>query len=115
VALEQHRIKGIVRGGKVELEPGANVPDGIQVTVVIGDDLGAIRSTPGVMGGDACVRGSRIPVWMLVEYKQQGLSDSELLYNFPSLTAADLTATWDYFASHTEEVEAQRRRHEEAA
>src|SRR5579884_2866881 len=44
-----------------------------------------IRSTPGVMGDDACTRDTRIPVWLLVEYKRQGLSDGELLQAYPTL------------------------------
>jgi uncharacterized protein (DUF433 family) len=74
-----------------------------------------IQSTPQVMGGDACVRKTRIPVWSLVDYKRQGLSDSELLGVFPGLNASDLLSAWDYYAAHTEEVDAQRRRHEQAA
>lgn len=74
-----------------------------------------IRRTKGVMGGDACIRNTRIPVWLLVSYKSQGMSDSELLRSYPGLTAADLVAAWDYYAAHSEEVEKQRRRHEEAA
>lgn len=75
----------------------------------------AVRSTEGVMGGDACIRNTRIPVWLLVSYKMQGLSDSELLANYPSLNASDLTSAWDYFAAHAEEILEQRRRHNEAA
>lgn len=75
----------------------------------------AVRSTPDVMGGDFCVRNTRIPVWMLVSYKRQGMTDTELLANYPGLSAADLIAVWDYYAAHSEEIEAQRKRHEEAA
>lgn len=73
-----------------------------------------VQSTPGVMGGDACIRDTRIPVWLLVQYKRQGLSDSELLAAYPGLNAADLAAAWDYFAAHTVEVEQQIRAHEDA-
>jgi len=34
-----------------------------------------IRSTPDVMGGDVCIRETRIPVWLIVRYKQSGYSD----------------------------------------
>ena len=74
-----------------------------------------IRSMPGVMGGDACIRNTRIPVWLLVEYKRQGLSDGELLQAYPTLNASDLIAAWDYFAAHNEEIERQAREHQEAA
>lgn len=72
-----------------------------------------IRSTPDVMGGDACIRSTRIPVWTLVAYKRDGLTDAQLLEAFPSLNVADLTAAWDYNAAHGDAVEAERRRHED--
>lgn len=37
-----------------------------------------IEKTPGVMGGDACIRQTRIPVWLLVSLRQQGASDAYL-------------------------------------
>lgn len=75
----------------------------------------AIRSTPRVMGGDACIRNTRIPVWLLVEYKSQGLSDDELLRVYPGLTASDLSAAWAYFAAHSHEVMNQAAAHAEAS
>ena len=73
-----------------------------------------VRSTAGVMGGDACVRRTRVPVWMLVGYKGAGFSDERILANFPGLTAADLIAAWDHNAAHGERVRAERLAHEEA-
>jgi len=80
-----------------------------------GEGVEVVRSTPEVMGGDACIRNTRIAVWTLVDYKQQGLSDTQLLEAFPGLNAADLIAAWDFYAAHTQEVDAQKRRHEDAA
>lgn len=34
MALEPHRYKGVARDGKIELEPGANLPDGAEVIVL---------------------------------------------------------------------------------
>jgi hypothetical protein len=31
-----------------------------------------IIKKPGVVGGDACIAGTRIPVWDLVEYRRMG-------------------------------------------
>lgn len=66
---------------------------------------GLIRKTPGVVGGDACVRGTRIAVWMLVESKRLGRTDAELLTDHPDLTQDDLTAAWTYATAHAEEIE----------
>jgi uncharacterized protein (DUF433 family) len=64
-----------------------------------------IRKTPGVCGGDACVRDTRIMVWLLVSLRDQGMSEAELLRNYPSLTGADLAAAWEYGRQHPEEIQ----------
>jgi uncharacterized protein (DUF433 family) len=64
-----------------------------------------ITRTPGVCGGDACIRGRRIPVWVLASHRQLGVSDGELLRYYPSLTWADLEAAWEYVATHAQEIE----------
>ena len=56
------------------------------------NSLWPIRRTPGVMGGDACVRDTRIAVWLLVQFKQSGFSDERIFANYPGLTNADLIA-----------------------
>ncbi len=66
------------------------------------------------MGGEPCIRDTRIPVWLLVSYNSQGLSDSDLLVQYPSLRAADLTAAWEYFAVNFESIHRQNARHRAA-
>ena len=48
-----------------------------------------VEKAPGVVGGDACIVRTRIPVWTLVNYRLLGASDAQILENFPSLRAAD--------------------------
>lgn len=64
-----------------------------------------IRKTPGVCGGHACVRDTRIPVWTLVSLRQQGATEQELLNNYPGLTLEDLTAVWGYYYNHKSEID----------
>ena len=73
-----------------------------------------IRKTPGVCGGDACIRKTRITVWGLVERRNLGLSDAEILENLPDLTPADLAVAWDYDAQHREEIDQAIRENEQA-
>ena len=73
-----------------------------------------IRRNPAVMGGDACVRETRIPVWLLVQLRQAGWSDERVLANYPELTRLDLISAWDFYAGNAPQVEAERRSHEEA-
>jgi len=72
-----------------------------------------ISKTPGVCGGDACIRNTRIPVWVLVNFRRFGLSESELLYNYPTLTAADLGNAWAYADAYPEEIEIAIQENEE--
>ncbi len=65
-----------------------------------------VRRTPGVCGGVACVRETRVPVWLLVRLKQLGRAEADLVTDYPGMTAADLDAAWAYYRERTAEVEA---------
>lgn len=69
-----------------------------------------IEKTPDVCGGIARVGGTRIPVWLLVAYRRDGLTDRQLLEAYPDLTLASLSAAWWYYAEHRDEVESDTRR-----
>ena len=73
-----------------------------------------ISKTPGVCGGDACIRNTRITVWGLVERRNLGASDVEMLDSIPSLTREDLEAAWEYDDQHHEEIEQAIRENEES-
>jgi uncharacterized protein (DUF433 family) len=63
-----------------------------------------IQKTPGVSGGHACIRDTRIPVWTLVSLRQQGATEQELLHNYPGLSLEDLTTVWGYYYNHQPEI-----------
>ena len=65
-----------------------------------------IQKTPGVCGGRARIRKTRIPVWTLVSFRSLGASDRELLANYPSLTQSDLSAAWLYYEHNSQEIDA---------
>lgn len=71
----------------------------------LGDVFPGIESTPGVIGGAACISRTRIPVWLLEQSKRLGISEAELLRDYPTLTAQDLTNAWAYVRSHRDEIE----------
>jgi uncharacterized protein (DUF433 family) len=64
-----------------------------------------IEKTEGVCGGSARIRQTRISVWSLENARRQGVSEAELLMDYPSLTAQDLANAWSYVRSHQEEIE----------
>jgi uncharacterized protein (DUF433 family) len=63
-----------------------------------------ITKTPGVVGGDACIRNMRIPVWSLVEYRKMGANDDKIIEAYPQLTAADLDNAWAYAEAFPTEI-----------
>ena len=66
-----------------------------------------IDKTPGICGGDACIRHTRIPVWALVQLRQLGTDEADLLRTYPTLTTEDLVNAWSYYQSHIAEIEQQ--------
>jgi len=72
-----------------------------------------ITKTPGVCGGDACIAGTRIPVWVLVSYRRLGVSESDLLDNYPTISATDLANAWVYADANPEEIDTAIRENDE--
>ena len=66
----------------------------------------AVDKTAGVCGGDARIAGTRIPVWQLVEARNLGVREAQLLIDFPRLTARNLVDAWAYADEHPEEIAA---------
>jgi uncharacterized protein (DUF433 family) len=73
-----------------------------------------ITKTLGVCGGNACIRGTRITIWGLVEWRNLGLSDANIQERVQGLTQADLEAAWQYAAAHPDEIDEAIRRNAEA-
>lgn len=71
----------------------------------LGDAFPGVESRPGVVGGDACIVRTRIPVWLLEQARRLGTSEAELLNAYPTLRAEDLANAWAYVRSHREEIE----------
>jgi uncharacterized protein (DUF433 family) len=73
----------------------------------IGGAFAGIESHPDVYGGDPCIVRTRIPVWLLEQYRRLGVSESDLLANYPSLRAEDLVNAWAYVRIHRDEIDRQ--------
>ena len=61
-----------------------------------------ITIDPGICHGQACVKGTRIPVHQIVRMLAHGDSAEEILKEYPSLTRDDILACLDYAASLVE-------------
>ena len=53
---------------------------------------GLITIEPGKRGGKPCIRGLRITVYDVLEYLASGMSEDEILRDFPDLTREDIRA-----------------------
>jgi len=73
----------------------------------LGDAIPAIESQPQVCGGEARIVRTRIPVWILVQARRLGVSESMLLISYPSLRAVDLVNAWAFYRVHHEEIDSQ--------
>ena len=51
-----------------------------------------ITIEPGKRGGKPCIRGMRITVYDVLEYLASGMSEDEILTDFPDLTREDIRA-----------------------
>jgi len=57
-----------------------------------------IEVDPEIMMGKPCVRGTRIPVYVLLQKMAAGETEADLLQAYPQLTKPDLTAVLEYAA-----------------
>jgi uncharacterized protein (DUF433 family) len=72
-----------------------------------------IKKTPGVCGGDACIRNTRITVWGLVLSRRLGSTDASILENIVGLRPEDLEVAWDYYRLNRAEIDEEIRLNEE--
>ena len=57
-----------------------------------------ITIEPGKRGGKPCIRGLRITVQDVLEYLASGMSEDEILNDFPDLTHEDIRACLAFVA-----------------
>jgi uncharacterized protein (DUF433 family) len=58
-----------------------------------------ITITPGTRGGKPCIKGTRITVYDVLEYLAGGMSEDQILADFPSLTREDIRACLAFAAA----------------
>ena len=73
-----------------------------------------IERTPGVCGGDACIAGTRIPVWVLEGFRRLGWTEAKILASYPTLGASDLATAWAFVEAHRAEIDEAIRVNETA-
>ncbi len=56
----------------------------------------SIESDPQILRGKPCIKGTRIPVALILGYLALGKNASEVLHEFPDLKQTDVAACLDY-------------------
>ena len=61
-------------------------------------DFERITFNPNVMGGQACIRGMRIPVSLIVNLVANGMTKDEIIREYPDLKPEDIKEALQYAA-----------------
>lgn len=61
-----------------------------------------ISSDPDILHGKPCIKGTRIPVYLIVSLVAEGVSVNEILKDYPSLSPEDIKAAVKYAAKLAE-------------
>ncbi|HET9399490.1 MAG TPA: DUF433 domain-containing protein [Candidatus Acidoferrales bacterium] len=67
-------------------------------TLVLVDYSRIITIEPGKRGGKPCIRGLRITVSDVLDYLASGMTEDEILRDFPDLTREDIRASLAFAA-----------------
>lgn len=57
-----------------------------------------ITIEPGKRSGQPCIRGLRITVWDVLSWLAAGMSEAEILDDYPELEPGDFRAVYDFAA-----------------
>ncbi len=61
---------------------------------------------PAIRSGKPCIRGTRITVYDILEYLAGGMSDDQILRDFPALTREDVRAALEFAADRERKLAA---------
>ena len=59
----------------------------------------------GVCGGRSIVRGTRIPVWSLIQWYKQGMTIEDIMREFSQLKPAQVHDAFSYYYDNRKEIE----------
>ena len=65
--------------------------------------LDRLTSDPQICHGKACIKGTRIPVSVILDNLAAGVSENEILQNYPALDLEDIRAAIEYGAALSKE------------
>jgi len=69
--------------------------------------LDRISIDPGVCHGKPCIKGTRVPVFVILDALASGMTYDEILDDYPPITGDDIKAALSYACLVTEVAEAR--------
>ena len=57
-----------------------------------------ISADPKICGGHACIKGTRVPVYVILDFLAAGNTVEEILAEYPQVTRDDVLAAMEYAA-----------------
>jgi len=67
---------------------------------------GLIAIDPEIRGGKPCIKGTRITVYDVLEYLAGGMTEADILSDFPTLTAEAIRACLEFAAAREKRLAA---------
>jgi uncharacterized protein (DUF433 family) len=64
-----------------------------------------VSETPGVCGGYPVVRGTRTPVWVILEHYREAGAIEPVLATLPHLSREQVQGALDFYAEHPKRVD----------
>lgn len=102
--VEEIEVSNLPRSEKIKL---------LQILISdLSGEFAGIEKTDGVCGGSARIANTRIPIRVLENARRQGVSEAELLQDYPTISAQDLANAWNYVRSHKAEIDEEIRLNE---
>jgi uncharacterized protein (DUF433 family) len=72
----------------------------------------AVQEVPGVCGGYPTIRGTRIPVWVVVAMRAEGAGLDEIIAAYPHVERELIQGALDYYSLRPGRVDEDRKRNE---
>jgi uncharacterized protein (DUF433 family) len=86
---------------EVEVEYAMRMPR-VPMPPTTSPDLSRITILPGQRSGQPCIRGLRVTVWDVLEMLASGMTEDEILQNYPYLEREDFPAVYAFAAGHSQ-------------
>jgi uncharacterized protein (DUF433 family) len=67
-----------------------------------------VTRTPQILRGKPIIRGTRVPVYLIVDFVQNGVTPAQIVEDYPDLTLEDVEAALAFAAQEQARIEVPR-------